>query len=202
MDRLTLTFLRIGQAVRALALEEAHAIGLTPAQAQTLLFINGTKSFATTVRQLAATLGSTHASTVGVIDGLAAKGLVTRAPGERDRRQTLLRLTPAGKELCGRLAGWGGQLGAALAGQPPAEREALERGLGAVVWSLRAAGHLTVAEPCRGCVHFAEEAAPGAPEPHYCRLLKAHLSEREAAKDCPEHEPLAGPDAADPPAGP
>ena len=73
LDSLTMALLRISQATRAIALDEAHSVGLTPVQAQTLLFIQRTKRFATTVRQLAATLGATHASTVGVIDGLVAR---------------------------------------------------------------------------------------------------------------------------------
>jgi len=191
MDPLTLALLRIGQATRAVGLDEARGLGLTPVQAQTLLFVERTKSFATTVRQLAATLGATHASTVGVVDGLAARGLLTREPSQQDRRVTLLRLTPAGEATCRRLSAWGAQLSAALGRLAPAERASLERGLGALIWSLRAAGHLTVAEPCRGCVHFTENAAPGQPEPHRCALLQRFLSEEEARKDCPEHQPQA-----------
>ena len=192
MDPLTMALLRIGQATRTIALEEARAVGLTPVQAQTLLFVQRTKRFATTVRQLAATLGATHASTVGVIDGLVTRGLLQRETSQRDRRVTLLRLTPSGEETCRRLAAWGYQLAEALARLAPEERVALETGLGAIIWSLRAAGHLTVAEPCRGCVHFREHAAPGQPEPHRCALLARFLSEEEAQLDCPEHTPARG----------
>lgn len=189
MDSLTMALLRIGQATRAVALDEARAVGLTPVQAQTLLFIKRTKRFATTVRQLAATLGATHASAVGVVDALAARGLVQRETSTEDRRVTLLRLTAAGEEACVRLATWGQELAAALAPLTPEERTGLERGLGAVIASLRAAGHLTVAEPCRGCVHFSANVAAGQGEPYYCALLQRHLSEAEAQLDCPEHTP-------------
>jgi DNA-binding MarR family transcriptional regulator len=192
MDRLTMTLLRIGQATRAIALEEARDAGLTPVQAQTLLFVQRTKSFATSVGNLAAHLGATHASTVGVVDGLVARGLIVRQPGERDRRVTLLRLTEAGAAMCVRLRRWGHLLEEALAPLPAEERQALERGLGGIVWSLRAAGHLDVAEPCRGCAFFDEDARPGAAEPHRCRLIDAFISEEEADKDCPDHRPLAG----------
>ncbi|KAB8146017.1 winged helix-turn-helix transcriptional regulator [Chloroflexia bacterium SDU3-3] len=189
MDNLTQALLRIGQATRTIALDEARAVGLTPVQAQTLLFVSNTKSFATTVRQLAATLGATNASTVGVIDALVAKGLLRREPGEHDRRITLLRLTAEGQQACKRLGQWGHQLQAALQQLTAEQRQALESGLGAVIWSLRTSGHLTVAEPCRGCIYFAEDAAPGQPEPHYCRLIQQFLPEEEARKDCPEHTP-------------
>jgi DNA-binding MarR family transcriptional regulator len=193
VDRLTLALLRIGQATRASGLDEAREVGLTPVQAQTLLWVQRTKRFATTVGALAEHLGATHASAVGVVDGLAGRGLLERRPGARDRRVTLLRLTPAGEETCRKLARWGHLLAEALAPLPPEERAALERGLGGVVWSLRAAGHLEVAEPCRGCAYFRENAAPGTPEPHHCRLIDTFLSEDEAAKDCPDHVPISRP---------
>ena len=63
--------------------------------------------------------------------------------------------------------------------------------MGGVIWSVHAAGHLSVAEPCRGCRYFEENAVPGAAEPHRCALLQAFLSEEEALKDCPDHVPLA-----------
>jgi DNA-binding MarR family transcriptional regulator len=187
MDSLTLALLRIGQATRSVALDDARAVGLTPVQAQTLLFIQRTKPFATTVQQLAATLGSTHASAVGVVDGLVGRGLVQRETSSVDRRVTLLRLTPEGRASCEQLTSWGQELTVALTQLTPEERATLERGLGAVIASLRAAGHLSVAEPCRGCVFFSENAAPAAAEPHHCALLRRHLSEAEAQLDCPEH---------------
>jgi DNA-binding MarR family transcriptional regulator len=191
VDRLTMALLRIGQATRTAGLEEARAVGLTPVQAQTLLWVARTKSFATTVGGLARHLGATHASTVGVVDALVARGLVQRRPGARDRRVTLLRLTEAGEETCRRLERWGHLLAEALRPLPAVERAALEGGLGAVIWSLRAAGFLDVAEPCRGCAFFEENAAPGSAEPHHCRLIDGFLSEAEAIKDCPDHTPLA-----------
>lgn len=191
MDRLITTLLRLGQATRAIGLEEAREIGLTPVQAQTLLFVKRTKSFATSVGKLATHLDATHASTVGVVDGLVGRGLLVRQTDPRDRRVSLLRLTAAGQEAVRRLERWGHLLDEALAGLSAAERESLERGLGGVIWSLRAAGYLDVAEPCRGCFYFDENAAPGTAEPHHCRLINAFLSEDEAAKDCPDHLPLA-----------
>jgi len=191
MDRLTAALLRIGQATRAVTLQEAHAVGLTPVQAQTLRWVRRTKRFATTVGNLARHLGTTHATAVGVVDALVARGLLRREPDARDRRVTLLRLTPAGEAAVTRLQRWGHLLAEALAALSPEERAALERGLGAVVWSLRAAGHLDVAEPCRGCVYFEENAAPGSAEPHRCRLIQRFLSDDEAQRDCPDHRPVA-----------
>jgi DNA-binding MarR family transcriptional regulator len=190
MERLTKTLLRIGRATRTIGLEEAREIGLTPVQAETLLFVKRTKSFATSLGSLAIHLGATHASTVGVVDALVARGLVERRSSEVDRRVTLLRLTGAGEETCRLLERWGHLLEEALAGLSEEDRATLERGLGGVIWSLRAAGYLDVAEPCRGCAYFEENAAPGSPDPHLCRLINAYLSEEESRKDCPDYVPL------------
>jgi DNA-binding MarR family transcriptional regulator len=186
-----MALLRIGQATRAIGLEEAREVGLTPVQAQSLLFVRRTKSFATSVGNLARFLGATHASTVGVVDALVGRGLLRRTVREGDRRVTLLRTTEDGDTVCQRLERWGHLLQEALAPLSVAQRAELERGLGVVVWSLKAAGHLWVAEPCRGCVHFAENAAPNGPEPHHCRLIGGFLGEDESRRDCPDHTPLA-----------
>jgi DNA-binding MarR family transcriptional regulator len=194
MDRLIRSLLLIGQATRTIGLTEAREVGLTPVQAQTLLFVKRTKSFATSVGNLANHLGASHASTVGVVDALVARGLVERHTGPRDRRVTLLRLTPAGEETCERLSRWGHLLAEALTGLSEEERAGLEHGLGGVVWSLRAAGHLDVAEPCFGCAYFEENARPDDPEPHRCSLFDGYLSQEQTLTDCPDHVSLEVPD--------
>jgi len=187
--RVSMTLLRLGQAARKLAMAEAEPAGLTPVQAQTVLFIRHTKSFLTTVGKLAQHLGTTHVTAVGVVQGLERRGLVRRVQPAWDRRTSLLRLTPAGEAACDRLDQWGHALAAALAALPPQDLEHLERGLGAVVRAFQQAGLLTVAEPCRGCVHFRENVAPGSAEPHRCALVQRFLSESEARRNCPDHTP-------------
>ena len=188
--RLGMTLLRLGQATRRLTAAEAREIDLTPVQAQTLLFVRYTKSFLTSIGRLAAALGTTHVTAIGVVDGLVQRGLLVKEPSRTDRRVTLLRLTPAGEEACRRLDHFGQTIEEALGALDEAELAALERRLGAVVWSLRAAGVIQVAEPCHGCMHFQENAAPGAPEPHRCGLIDAFLSEEESRRDCPDHTPV------------
>ncbi len=189
--RVAMSLLRLAQAVKRLSLAEGADAGLTPVQAQTLLFVRYTKPFLTTISRLAGALGTTHATAVGVVDGLARRGLLERTPNPADGRSSLLRLTPAGEEACRRLARWTHVLEETVDGLPPEEIAALERSLGALVWSLRAAGHLQVAEPCRGCYYFHENARPGSPEPHRCALIEAYLSEQESRLDCPDHLPAA-----------
>jgi DNA-binding MarR family transcriptional regulator len=189
--RVAMAILRLAQAVKKLSLEESADAGLTPVQAQTLLFIRYTKPFLATIGNLAGALGTTHVTAIGVVNGLAARSLVQRLPNPADRRSSLLRLTAAGQETCRRLERWQHTLEESVGALDPADVAALERGLGAVVWTLRAAGHLQVAEPCRGCVHFQENARPGNVEPHRCALIEAYLSEADSRLDCPDHVPHA-----------
>jgi DNA-binding MarR family transcriptional regulator len=175
--------------VRTLVKESAEAEGLTPVQARTLRFAARTKSFMASVGNLSLALGATHVTAVKVAAGLERRGLLERVESPWDRRVTLLRLTPAGRQALERLGRFEERLEHALAALSPHERSALEPLLGAVVRSLQLEGVLTVSEPCRGCRHFEENAAPGMSEPHRCRLLERFVSEREALLDCPDHAP-------------
>lgn len=145
----------------------------------------------TSVGNLGAALGATHVTAVKVVAGLERRGLVERVPSPWDGRVTLLRLTAAGEEAVSRLGDWERALERSLSGLAPRDRAALEPALGAVVASLRDAGVIVVAEPCRGCRYFDENRDPGAAEPHRCRLIERFISERESRLDCPDHLPVA-----------
>src|SRR5690606_32390310 len=126
-------------------------------------------------------------------DGLLRRGLLEKGPSPFDRRVTLLRLTPEGEAVCRNLDRLGETLAAALGRLDADDLAALERHLGALVWSLREAGALQVSEPCRGCVHFEEDARPGSPEPHRCALIARYLSEEDARRACPDFTSAAVP---------
>jgi DNA-binding MarR family transcriptional regulator len=88
--RVGMAILRMSQATKKLSLAEAEGEGLTPVQAQTLLFVRYTKPFLTSVGRLAAALGTTHVTALGVVNGLTRRGLLKKEPSELDRRVTLL----------------------------------------------------------------------------------------------------------------
>lgn len=189
MDRLGLKLVRVGQALRAMMLREARETHLTPVQIQTLLFVHHTKSFATSVSRLALHLGASHASTVGVVDGLVAHGMLERSPSSKDRRVTLLRLTPEGEELCARLGDWRRPLDELVAQFSSEERRHLESGLTQLLAYFEQAGITPAGAPCDGCRHFARAHAPTTDLPHYCNLLHEGISDSEAIKDCPDFAP-------------
>lgn len=183
--------LRLSAAVRILLKESAEAVGLTPAQAQALRFVARTKTFMASVGNLAATLGTTHVTAVKIVGVLERRGLLERAPGERDRRVTLLRLTPEGQGLVERLDSLETALDRSLSCISAPERRALGPLLDTMVRSLAGAGAVPLARPCPGCSHFSPDACPESPEPHRCELLGLSLSQEEALRDCPDHATAA-----------
>ena len=77
--------------------EAAHAAGLTSQQHQALLAIRGYPGRdAVTVGELAERLQIRPHSAVGLVDRLAAQGMVDRHHGEKDHRQVYVALTPQG----------------------------------------------------------------------------------------------------------
>lgn len=78
--------------------------GLTAQQHQALLAIKGSLQPEPSIGDLADRLGVKHHSAVGLIDRLAANGLVERRTGLEDKRQVLLRLTPKAEEVLAELS--------------------------------------------------------------------------------------------------
>ncbi|MCS7003375.1 MAG: MarR family transcriptional regulator, partial [Dehalococcoidia bacterium] len=174
------------------SLIEGEALGLTPVQVQTLLFCAHTRPELASVGHLARSLATTHATAVGVVDGLVRRGLLERRVKPEDRRVTLLSLTPEGVSVCDQLDRWNAALEDAIDRLTLDEQVSLERGLRVLSHDLAISGHLHMIEPCPGCVHFVENANPGALEPHYCQLFRRHMSETESQLECPKHTPGDG----------
>lgn len=91
---------------RFLAFSEAAAreVGLGPRQYQALLAVRAFPGGRPAVGDLAAEMAIRHHSAVGLVDRLAALGLVERVPDRADRRRVCLRLTRRGARRLERLA--------------------------------------------------------------------------------------------------
>jgi DNA-binding MarR family transcriptional regulator len=87
----------------AFSRQEAEAAGLTAQQHQALLAIKG-HAGPVTVTVLAERLAIRHHSAVGLIDRLAAKGLIRRQSSSADRRRVLIELTAEAEHLLRRLS--------------------------------------------------------------------------------------------------
>src|SRR5262245_49042513 len=106
VDYVTLATLRY-QIRRFLRVREraARAAGVEPQQYLLLLQLKGLeKQVPTTIGVLAERLQVRHHTAVGLVDRLAARGLVARRRTQRDRRGVLVELTPKGRTVLRRLA--------------------------------------------------------------------------------------------------
>jgi len=84
--------------------EAARANGIEPQQHQLLLAIQGLPAGARpTVSTLSERLCLKHHSTVELVDRLEKQGAVARRPGDEDRREVFVELTPHGAELLHRI---------------------------------------------------------------------------------------------------
>ncbi|WBL37301.1 MarR family winged helix-turn-helix transcriptional regulator [Tepidiforma flava] len=181
--------LRLARAAEAGERAAVQAAGFTPAQAAALRFAAKTRPDVATPGHLARVLGVRHATAVGIVNPLVDRGLIERRPHPFDRRQSVLALTPAGREAWARLERWSSGLEAALETLGPGELDAFEAAIAKVVAEQVRAGRLVVSAPCAGCVHFRPGAHPGSGRPHDCALIGRALGEAEAAMECPEHTP-------------
>lgn len=180
---------RLGRAIDAT--DRAGAPGLTPAQAEAIRFAATVRPDVATVGQLARVLGVRHATAIGILRPLVERGLVRREPHPYDRRQQVLALTDAGREVYASLSAATNRLQEALAPLSDEERARVEEGLRVLVGALQRSGALVVAAPCAGCIHFQPGVAPGSPEPHRCALIRRSLSEEQSRMLCPEHTEAA-----------
>ncbi|MCS6801276.1 MAG: MarR family transcriptional regulator [Chloroflexota bacterium] len=181
---------RLVAAVKRLSLAEGEALGLTPVQAQTILFCGRTRPDVASIGTLARMLGASHATAVGVVDGLARRGLVRRRAKPDDRRVTLLELTESGRQAFETLLRGQAALERALDRLPADQRSVFEQALEMLSLELAAAGYLLLSEPCPGCVFFQPNASPASTRPHYCRYFRLSLSDAETQLDCPKHTPI------------
>jgi DNA-binding MarR family transcriptional regulator len=83
----------------------ARQHGIEPRQHQLLLMLKGLPDSARpTIGEMAARLFTRHHSAVELVNRLADSGFVVRYQGEGDRREVLIRLTPAGSVLLKKLS--------------------------------------------------------------------------------------------------
>ena len=80
--------------------DAARAAGLAPQQHQLLLAVKGMPGGRSArISDLAERMQIQHHSAVELVDRLAARGLVTRALAEDDRREVYVQLTPRGESI-------------------------------------------------------------------------------------------------------
>ena len=88
---------RILRATEIYARDLAQSHGLTPSQLRVLQIVAGKPDARATPTELATQMGLTQATITALVDKLVARDQVTRQRSDRDRRQTHVVLTEAGR---------------------------------------------------------------------------------------------------------
>jgi DNA-binding MarR family transcriptional regulator len=179
---------RLGQVFRVLLRERAHEYGLSPIQAQFLIYLLYHDVELRRVSQLAREFGLTQATVSDAVASLEEKGLVGRERWPEDGRVMTLRLSPEGRVVAAGLSTWADTVREHLDLCPSEEREVVMRFLVRLIGSLQRSGVITVARVCVTCRFFQRDAHPGTDSPHHCRLLDVPLGGPDLRIDCPEHE--------------
>ena len=85
--------------------QAARAVGVEPQQHQLLLALRGLpEGLRPTIGAVAERLCVQHNTAVALVDKLEERGFLRRERGSEDKREVLLRLTPDGEALLGRLS--------------------------------------------------------------------------------------------------
>lgn len=188
-EKLMAALERAGRALRGLLWEAVQPLGLTPIQGQILLYLRDGREETRRVSYLAREFGLTQATVSDAVSALAAKGLLERGPSASDRRVSRLRLTPAGYDVAGQLAGWSDAARTALGAFTMQEREDALFFLLRLIEGWQRAGIVSVARMCLTCRYFRRGGGPSESEPHFCQLLQQPLAIAALRADCPDYEP-------------
>jgi DNA-binding MarR family transcriptional regulator len=179
---------RLSQVFRLLLREEAQQHGLSPIQAQFLVYLLFHDVELRRVGRLAREFNLTRATVSDAVASLEEKGLISRDPWPEDKRVVTLRLTPAGERLAAELSTWANTVKEHLGSSSPEDREVVMRFLMRLIGSLQRSGVITVARMCVTCRFFRRDEHPGRESPHHCALLDVPLAGSDLRVDCPEHE--------------
>ncbi len=181
---------RIGHAMRLLLWEAVKGRGLTPIQAQILLYIQGHGENLSRVSHIAREFGLTPATVSDSVSALERKGLLWRQVWGGDARVATLKLTDAGVAIARELEDWTGHLRESVADFPPGEQGKALLFLMGLIERLQKRGVITVARMCSTCRFFRRNWHAQGPAPHHCALLDKALAVSDLRVDCPEHEPI------------
>ena len=172
---------RLGRLTRA-----REAATLAPAQWEALRFLARSNSFSRQPGIVATWLATTRGTASQTIKALERKGLIRRAPHHRDRRGSVLEVTPEGYRLLEddpmRL------LVETIARLPPLHAAALSQSLAHILEALAPDGEGPIPAPCHDCA-FQQEREPDALP--FCAHFNADISGEDAALACFAHRKAA-----------
>ncbi len=186
--RVATGLVKIGLALKHQAWRQASRQGLSPTQAQMLTLLRPSPR-GLRLGEVADRLAVTAATASEALDALARKGLVCKTRDAADRRALAVRLTPSGRRVADRVAGWPDFLLQAVDALSPAEQGVFLRGLVKMIRTLQERGQISASQMCVTCRFFRPYAHQDGERPHHCDFVDAPFGDRHLRLDCPDHEP-------------
>jgi DNA-binding MarR family transcriptional regulator len=182
-SQVTAALERLGESLRILLSTEAREHGLSPIQAQVIIFLQTHSPEKNTLSYLAKEFSLTKATLSDVIKVLVEKELVQKKDRPSDARSQVLTLTPAGKKIAARCGQFANPLLSPVSQLNQQQKLTLKHSLFTLIHSLYQQGIITIQRMCYTCAHF----SPATPSP-FCNLLKIDLTEEKLRLDCEEHQ--------------
>ena len=184
---------KIGMLLRASDWARAESSGLTPTQAQILVFL--VSRGPARVTAVADEIGVTQPTASDSVAALVRKAMVEKRRDPADARAMLLHPTPTGRRIAGEAAVWPDALLAAIDVLEPAEQAAFLKGLMKMIRTLQVRGAIPVQRLCVSCRHFRPNEHEGTDNPHHCAFVDAAFGDADLRLDCGDHEPADDTDA-------
>lgn len=177
---------KIAMALRNRSWQEAGPRGITPTQGQILAFLHLQPEPAM-LGAIAAGVAISDPTACDSVQTLVKKGLVKKVRAAVDRRARAISLTAPGRREAGRVAGWPDFLADAVEALPPAEQEALLRGLVKTIRVLQEAEEIPVSKMCVTCHYFRPNVHDDPRRPHHCAYVDAPFGDSLIRIECAEH---------------
>lgn len=177
---------RVSEAFRVLLWRETKSTGLSPIQAQILIFLLYHGDEKKRVSYLAQEFHMTKATISEVVKTLMNKKLVRKQVDTKDSRSSVILLTIRGEEVAREVASFASVLRGPLNSMQDGHKETLLRSMVHLLGGLQDSGVIGVQRMCIGCRHFEKRDD----DKHFCQALTKSMSGAELRLDCDEHQPL------------
>ncbi|MEO6715174.1 MAG: MarR family winged helix-turn-helix transcriptional regulator [Mycobacteriales bacterium] len=180
---------RLGQAIRLGAWRNAGPHGLSPTQADALVFLDNAGA-PQRLSAVTAALAATAPTMSDAVATLVAKGLVRKVRSAGDARAVSLSATAAGRREADRLREYSPVLHRAVEALSEADRAAVLRAEVTMMRVLQEHGAIPISRMCVTCSFYAPNAHPeSARQPHHCLFVDVPFGDAELRIECPDHLP-------------
>ena len=173
---------RLSETLKSLPWEQAKRYGVSPIQIQILLFVAEHPADLTGVSYLAREFNVTKATVSDAVRALLKKGYLEKDHSPVDSRRYNLLLTPAGRELTGRVSDYARPVRETLDGLDPGALRTTFDTLAQVIYGLNQRGVIPVQRMCFNCRFYVGDKRRS----HRCNLLEIDLKAEDVRMDCPE----------------